>query len=174
MAEWAWPVKLPQAHQFDHRFRGWLEAMGRKIQQKPPWTTKEPRRPHSKGDLDVGRWSGLKIFGGLVALCFWIPGSFRNAIGIYTPCATRGLISLSGLCHTELKKSKPRNFRSTSPTEPALFQRNLENWISQLLWQLLWHSGSWLTFFFFRGVSGSDTVAPLHLFVFGGSKIRWK
>lgn len=48
---------------------------------------------------------------------------------------------------------KLRNFRSNSPTESAQ-QRNLENRISQLLWQLLWYPGSWVTFFFFFRGSG--------------------
>lgn len=63
MTEWAWPViKLPQAHQFDHRFSGLCLATREKSTPATPLNFQEPRRPQSKGDLDVGRWSGLNIF----------------------------------------------------------------------------------------------------------------
>ena len=68
-------------------------------------------------------------------------------IGIYT-IALWGLIWLLKKVEERLwSAEKLRNFRSNSPTEPAQ-QRNLENRISQLLWQLLWYPGSWVIIYF--------------------------
>lgn len=166
-------------HQFDHRFSGlWLATWEKSA--PAPLNCQEPRRPQSKGDLDVGCWSGLNILeifflvflmSIYFLLCrmylgpFWWFWSWEVsvAIGIYT-IALWGLIWLLKNVEERLwmfqgcRAEKLRNFRSNSPTEPAQ-QRNLENRISQLLWQLLWYPGSWVTFIF--GGQVDTTSTPL-------------